>query len=94
LNLNTTLPGKIPIRLYGDFGHYYNGEKDADPINYSLGASLVLVQDIFEIYFPLQNSNKLRQTLELNNVSFGEQIRFVLNIRLINPITQLRTFNL
>jgi len=94
LNLNTTLPGKIPIRLYGDFGHYYNGEKDADPINYSLGASLVLIQDIFEIYFPLQNSNKLRQTLELNNVSFGEQIRFVLNIRLINPITQLRTFNL
>jgi hypothetical protein len=48
LNLNTTLPGKIP----------------------------------------------LRQTLKLNNVSFGEQIRFVLNIRLLNPITQLRTLNL
>jgi len=94
LNLNTTIPGKIPIRLYGDFGHYSNGENDADPVNYSLGASLVLIQDMFEIYFPLKNSNKLRQTLELNNVSFGEQIRFVLNIRLINPITQLRTLNL
>lgn len=94
LNLSTTLPGKIPVRLFADIGHYSNGEKDADPINYSLGASLVLVPDFFEIHFPMLNSRRIKETLELNKVTFGEQIRFVLNFRIANPITQLRQIDL
>lgn len=94
INLNSTLPGKIPLRLYADIGHYFNGEIDADRINYNAGAALIIFEDVFEIYAPFVVSNAIQKTLDVNNVSFGERIRFVLNFSLVNPIKQLRKFDL
>ncbi|MEX1187941.1 MAG: M1 family metallopeptidase [Bacteroidia bacterium] len=99
VNLTSTIPGKIPIRLFADIGHYFNGENfsgpsKADLINYNAGVSLSLINEVFEIYVPLLVSNAIKQTLETNNVVFGERIRFVLNFRLANPITQIRNLNL
>ena len=50
LNLSTTLPGKIPIRPVTSIGMY--GENGFN-IAYELGIAVVILPDIFEIYFPL-----------------------------------------
>lgn len=94
LNLSSNLPGNLPFRVFLDIGHYNNEELDADPINYSGGVSFHLIDGIFEIYAPCFNSKAIKNTLQINDVGFGEQIRFVLNIPLINPLTILRNLNI
>jgi hypothetical protein len=94
LNLSTTLPGNLPFRVFLDLGHYENEENDADPLNYSGGISVHFIDGIFEIYAPCINSKAIKNTLSVNNVGFGEQIRFVINIPLMNPLSFLRNLNI
>jgi len=94
LNLKTSLPGKIPIRLYADFGFYKNAETVKDKVSYNAGALISISNNLFEVYFPLIISKEIRNTLELNKINFGERIRFTLNIKLMNPIKLIRTFSI
>jgi hypothetical protein len=94
LNIKTSLPGKIPVKLYADLGTYKNEETDSDVLNYNLGAIFTVIPDNFEIYIPLLISNKIQSTLDLNKVNFGERIRFVVNLRALNPIQALRKANI
>jgi hypothetical protein len=94
LNIKTSLPGKIPVKLYADLGTYKNEETDSDVLNYNLGAIFTVIPDNFEIYIPLLISNKIQSTLDLNKVNFGERIRFVINLRALNPIQTLRKANI
>lgn len=92
LNLKSTIPGKIPLRLYADIGHYFNGEGNIDPIHYDAGVALVIFPEVFEVYFPLLISNQIYNSLKLvNQNSFGDRIRFVLDVRKLNPVKKLRT---
>lgn len=52
LSLNSTIPGKIPIRPYTTLG-VYGDAGSAFNIAYELGISVVVLPDIFEINFPL-----------------------------------------
>lgn len=94
LNLSTTLPGIIPVSLFADLGHYFNEDLAADPITYSLGASLILVPEVFEIHVPLLNSKSIEDAYGMASKTIGERIRFVLNFRLVNPIRQIRNLSL
>ncbi len=94
LNIRTSLPGKIPLKIYADLGTYKNGETDSDVLNYNVGAIVSLIPDNFEIYVPLLISNQIQKTMDLNHVTFAERIRFVLNLRALNPIQGLRKANL
>jgi hypothetical protein len=102
LNLSSNLPGNLPFRVFLDIGHYNNEELDADPINYSGGVSFHLIDGIFEIYAPLFFSKAIKGTLSQqteNSIKqgqylFREQIRFILNIPLMNPLTILRNLNI
>jgi hypothetical protein len=55
---------------------------------YNLGVSLNVVPNIFEIYFPIAMST------ELNQLNYGEKIRFTLNINRLNPFKIARDFDL
>jgi len=94
LNLKTSLPSKIPVKLYADFGYYKNAENIKDKISYNAGALISIANNFLEVYFPLIISKEIKNTLELNKINFGERIRFTLNIKLLNPVKLIRTFSI
>lgn len=63
------------IELYGDAGTYKNQGFNAKYI-YDSGVHLNLVQDYFELFFPIYSSNGF----ELNDKNYGERIRFVITL--------------
>lgn len=93
INVKSNLFTRI-ISIYGDFGlvgftdRDYNGnEIDAvtDP-TYNIGLSLNIIPKIFEVYFPVYMSS------DLNQLNYGEKIRFTLNINTLNPFKFARKF--
>ena len=98
INLKTSLPSKIPFKIYANFAYfgYINksgNDKEQPPINASdfaaeAGISLPLIGNNFEIFFPLLLSDKLKQLS--GNLLFEQRIRFVLNIKLFNPLGAIR----
>ncbi len=99
IHLNTTIPGKIPIRPYTTIGMF--GQEDAGfNLAYELGLAFVIVPDMFEIYFPLVSivqdkvvgTQKWHVGLDKNdtdNLYYGEKywslITFQFNIKKMNP---------
>ena len=63
------------IELYGDAGTYKNQGFNPKYI-YDSGVHLNLVQDYFELFFPVYSSNGF----ELNDKNYGERIRFIITI--------------
>lgn len=56
------------------------------------GVSFPLIRNVFEIYLPLIFTDNLKQSFEFpnQNADFARRIRFVLNVKLMNPIKPLR----
>ena len=63
------------VELYGDIGTYKNQGFNPKYI-YDSGVHLNLVQDYFELFFPVYSSNGF----ELNDKNYGERIRFIITI--------------
>jgi hypothetical protein len=84
------------ISLYGDFGlvgfldHNANGDEvdGVTDATYNVGVSLNIIPNIFEIYFPVYMSS------DLNQLNYGEKIRFTLNINTLNPFKMIRNIEL
>ena len=84
------------ISIYGDFGltgftdrDFNNNEIDAvSDATYNIGLSLNIVPKIFEIYFPVLMSS------DLNQLNYGEKIRFTLNLNTLNPFKFARNFEM
>jgi hypothetical protein len=100
LGLNTTLPGKWNIvHVYSNFAVtsytvILNGKESTPETQFAAeaGLSLPLVKDVIEVYFPLVYSNNLKDALSFTNQNtYGRQIRFVFNLRSLNPINLTRT---
>lgn len=94
LNIKSSLPGILPIRLYADIGVTANDARLNDALLYDAGIDLSIVKNIFEVYFPLVLCPDFKTTLETNNVKYSERIRFTLNINLMNPINFIRNWKL
>jgi hypothetical protein len=96
LNLKSGIPGNLPVKLFADLGYYFNEESDRDQLNYCAGAVLSIIPEAFEIYFPFLISKRIEQTMDLNPSTnrYGERIRFVLNLKLANPVNALRNFDM
>lgn len=63
------------IEIYGDIGTFKNSNLGAKYV-YDSGIHLNLVQDYFELFFPVYSSNGY----ELNSKNYGEKIRFVITL--------------
>ena len=55
---------------------------------YNTGVALNIIPNIFEIYFPFYMSSNL------NQLNYGEKIRFTLNLNQLNPFKMVRNFDL
>jgi peptidase M1-like protein len=95
INVKSNLFTKY-ISAYADFGLVgfldkdYNGN-EIDVVSdatYDFGLSLNIIPNIFEIYFPVKMSS------DLNQLNYGEKVRFTLNINTLNPFKMIRDFEL
>jgi hypothetical protein len=76
---------KIPVKAFADIVMCDRLALNKDRVLWDAGLNLTLWQDFIEIYVPLIYNNDVRQTLELNNISFLNQIRFTFNIHKLDP---------
>jgi hypothetical protein len=99
LNLMSTLPGKIPIRLFANaavtsYDEYPIGlESTLNPNTKTdfaaeAGVCIPIVRNIFEFYIPLIYTQNLKDAF--GDQSFEKRIRFVLNVKLVNPVRAIR----
>jgi hypothetical protein len=99
LNLQSTLPGKIPFRLFANAaitsyktfpGGIESTEKQYIKTDFAAeaGICLPLVRNVFEIYLPLVFTQNLKDAF--GDQSFEKRIRFVLNVKLVNPVRAIR----
>lgn len=95
INLKSNLPVNF-IALYADAGISGSETIDrngdlidvvSDPI-YNVGAALILIPKMVEIYFPIYMSS------DLNQLNYGEKIRFTLNINTLKPFELIKEVNL
>lgn len=90
---STTLPGKLPFRLYAAAGSF-EGINDFRPefgkVSFEAGVELPVLKDIFVVYLPAVYSKDLRDALDRLQLSTAETIRFELRLRDLNPIEFLR----
>ncbi len=87
-NAKTSLPFPL-FRLFADVGM-----TDQQSALYDFGINIPIAKNIFEIYVPLAYSSEIGDEYDVNNISFGQRIRFVLNINLLNPFSFVKDFEL
>lgn len=94
VNITSTLPGRFPVGLYIDAGLFADDTKEkffAGQFLYSSGAMFSLWHGVAEIFFPFPffESDIFKQREVLNNIdlNYFQQIRFVFNIHLLDPLT-------
>lgn len=97
--MNTDIPlfGAVSfIHFFFDAGTYRYSNAAFNPtgLSYDGGFSLCLVKKVFVIYFPLFYSNDIETALVANGKDdFKDNIRFVLNIDLINPLNAIKNLS-
>jgi len=87
INLKSNLLTKH-LSTYADFGIVGSKNNGTSDIAYNFGIALNIVPNIFEIYFPIKSSS------EFNLLSYGEKIRFTLNLNTLNPFKKVRELDL
>ena len=89
LNIKVALPGNLPLKLFFDAGTFKDAKNHIEIYNdqllYDGGICVSLVNDILECYLPLLKSKGIKQFNDDHNISFKEQIRFVINLKSLNP---------
>jgi hypothetical protein len=89
INISADLPFPLPIKLFGDLGTYAGIGDVFDDIDnkvmFDAGLALVPFRGFLEVYFPLFASDDIKRAWDTNNVTFAEKIRFVLNIKALDP---------
>ncbi|MFH2143011.1 MAG: M1 family metallopeptidase [Bacteroidota bacterium] len=97
LNLSSTLPFKLPLKIYGNFGTYANIEDDynlSEWAVYELGVSLLIIPEIFEIYFPAFLSKDIKATSDYYYNNYWQKVRFTLNLNRLDPFKFMQNFNI
>jgi hypothetical protein len=99
-NLHSTLPGKIPLRVYLDAGlinkltNLNNVESYSIDYTYTGGIALWLFDGVFQVHVPMFASNDINEFWELTNTKFHQRINFSLNLNRLQPIKLLQSTNL
>ena len=105
LNVVSTLPGKIPLRLYADAMTFNDidklgytnasGQFITTKLFYQMGITLPIIPSIFEINVPLLQSEVVTKIQDLQGVDkFTERITFVLKLNILEPREFLKTVKL
>jgi hypothetical protein len=100
INVKSALPF-LPkqFKVYGDIGT--SDASSIDPYHtgntyfYDAGFNLSVYKNVFEIYFPVVMSSQIHDYLyQYRNFSYGQTIRFTLNLNLLNPFALIKNFSI
>ena len=85
INLTTSLPLKIPLKIYANIGTYYNIKKYnlSKFIICEAGIELPIIKNIFVIYAPVIMSEDLKENNDYITDNYWQKIRFVLNLNIL-----------
>lgn len=89
VNLKADLPFPLPIRAYADIGTYEGAFEVYEKENgllFDAGFSFSPFRNFFEVYFPVIKSENIKQYIEVNDLKFGNLIRFTFNLSALNPM--------
>ncbi len=88
------LPLPLPIQYYADIAIYPDFQQKV-AVAYSAGLSLVLIRDQLEVFFPLFDSQNIKDNLALQGRNgFLQKVTFLLNFKALNPYKLSRDFTL
>lgn len=91
INLKTTIPGRLPLKLFADIGTYEGaGTAGSNTIAYEVGINLSIINNTFEIYFPVFLSADLKKNIDQIGISRWENIHFTFNLEKADPFKLLR----
>lgn len=86
----TTLPGFSPIRPYVQMAMAPMNNETKARFFYTTGISLVLINDIFEINFPVFESKRFRDSYALTDKNtYREKCTYLINFKALNPFRML-----
>ncbi|MCP3929926.1 MAG: M1 family metallopeptidase [Bacteroidetes bacterium] len=84
--VSTSLPIPIPVHAYMDFAIYPDNFSNEINLSYSGGFSIIVAKDIFELYFPVLESDDIKEANEFQGQSkYFNRISFLLNLNQVNP---------
>jgi hypothetical protein len=97
INLETPLPGRLPIRIYFDAGTYSNimsipGSTEA--ILYDAGIKISVINNIFDISFPLIVSKDIQKVSDLYSKQYWQNVRFTFHLEKVDPWEIINNFGL
>ncbi len=75
----------IPVKLFADAVVCDGRSLNEDKFLWDAGINFSIWPEVIDVYFPLFYSNDIRKTLDLNNISFFNRIRFTFNIHKLDP---------
>lgn len=94
IGVKTSIPGKLPIKLYANVGTYAGAGQTASTqfLAFETGIELYIIPDIFAVYFPVTMSKDIKQENAPITNRYAEKIRFSLNINKLNPFKYAKDF--
>jgi hypothetical protein len=95
VNLRMNVPGKLPLRLFGNIATFSNANEvleNNEVFIYEAGVTLIFFRNIAEISVPLFISKDMQRVMDLNNKKYYERIRFILNLDAINPFKVVKKY--
>ena len=95
INFKTSIPGRVPVKLFADIGWYDKKTFSSEDKNvmYDYGFELTIIQNVFSIYFPIGFSQDILDYYDNNPDNFGkwsDRIRFELRLKKLNPVKLIR----
>ena len=92
MNVNSTLPGLIPFRLFINAGTFDRSDEGGrfNKISWEAGVDLPLIKDIFVIYLPFAYSDDIKNAVESQKLKPFELVRFELHLNMLNPLNLIK----
>ncbi|MEO6304446.1 MAG: hypothetical protein ABIP51_14870, partial [Bacteroidia bacterium] len=75
----------LPVKVFADLVVCDGRALNSDPFLWDIGLNIIVFKDIVDVYIPLTYCNDIKKTLELNNISGFNTIRFTVNIHKLVP---------
>jgi hypothetical protein len=95
LNFKSSLGNvKLPLSVYADIGMTGKDGRTTETVLYDAGASIVVIKNICEVYFPVLICKGFQDYKTANNLKYSETIRFTLNLNLANPFDLIKKIEL
>ena len=83
---------RLPLRVFADLVTCDPFYLASGNLLWDAGVNLTIARDVVEVYYAVVYSDDIARTLELNNVTPLNRLRFTFNIDKLVPIRIIREF--